>query len=111
MLVYELVDLMQPAISKRFTDRRKTLIAVALLAGFVVVMMTAAILGLFVFFDSDADSAPSGKENGIIGELPDADVASLQIPWMKDAVRDWLHVHSEAVQLASRGRRKPTCMF
>ena len=47
---------MEPAIHKRFPERRETLIAVALLSALVVVLMTAAIVGLIVFFRSDAGS-------------------------------------------------------
>ena len=56
MLVYELVHLMEPAIHRHITDRRKTLIAVALISGFVVGLSAAAIFGLIVFFNSDAGS-------------------------------------------------------
>src|SRR5450759_716016 len=56
MLVYELVHLMEPAIHKRFPERRETLIAVALLSGLVLVLMAAAIIGLIAFFTGDAGS-------------------------------------------------------
>jgi predicted PurR-regulated permease PerM len=82
-----------------------------LLAGFVVVLMTAAIVGLFVFFNSDADAVPAlfAKMTEVIvnsrATMPSW--LAMQIPLhpedLKDAVRDWLHVHSEAVQLTGRG--------
>src|ERR1700675_3396512 len=56
MLVYELIHLMEPAIKRHITDRRKTLIAVGLISGFVVGLLAAAIFGLIVFFNSDAGS-------------------------------------------------------
>ena len=54
MMVYELVHLMKPAIKRRTTDRRKTLIAVAFLAGFVgPILLTPGspqgpLLGIFI---------------------------------------------------------------
>jgi predicted PurR-regulated permease PerM len=108
MLVYELVHLMKPAIHRRFTDRRKTLIAVALLAGTVVVLMTAAIIGLIVFFKSDA-----GSVSALLAKLAEIIATSRatmpewlaeQIPThpedLKDVAMQWLRAHSDAVQLA-----------
>jgi len=56
LLVYELVHVLAPAIQERFPTQRATLVAVALLAGIVVMSISAALVGLFFFFNSDAGS-------------------------------------------------------
>lgn len=108
MLVYELVHLMEPAIRKRFPDRRETLIAVALISGFVVVLMTAAVIGIIAFFNSDA-----GSVSGLLAKMAEIlessratmpEWLSGQIPTHPDDVREaavqWLRANSAAVQLA-----------
>jgi predicted PurR-regulated permease PerM len=108
MMVYELVHLMKPAISKRTSDRRKTLIAVAVLAGLVVALLTAAIIGVIGFFNSDA-----GSVSALLAKMADIVQSSRammptwlaeQVPEqpsdLKEAVAQWLHDHSEALQLA-----------
>jgi predicted PurR-regulated permease PerM len=108
MLVYELVHLMEPAIHKRFPDRRETLIAVALLSALVVVLMTAAIFGLIVFFNSDAGSVSALLAK--MAEIIESSRATMpewlfgQMPTQPDDVQEaavqWLREHSTAVQLA-----------
>ena len=108
LLVYELVDLMKPAIKRRITDRRKTLIAVTALAGIVVALIAAAIVGAIAFFKSDAGNVPAllGKMVEILSSsralMPDW-VAS-EIPAhpeeMKEAVGQWMRAHLDTVQLA-----------
>ena len=109
MLVYELVHVLEPAIHKRFPDRRETLIAVALLSGLVLVLMTAAIIGLIVFFNSDAGSVSAllAKMAEILesSQGDDAGVAGrgkcrLNRTMLQEAAVQWLRAHSAAVQLA-----------
>ena len=108
MMVYELVHLLKPAIRKRITDRRKTLIAVAVLAGLVVTLLTAAIVGAIGFFNSDA-----GSVSVLLAKMADIIQSSraMMPSWLatqlppqpadlKEAAANWLHAHSEAVQLA-----------
>ena len=108
MLVYELVHLMEPAIHKRFPARRETLIAVALLSALVVVLMTAAIFGLIVFFNSEAGSVSALLAK--MAEIIESSRATMpewlfgQMPTQPDDVQEaavqWLREHSTAVQLA-----------
>ena len=56
LLVYELVHLMAPAIQRRFPTQRATLVAVALLSGIVMGLVSALAIGLVLFFSSDAGS-------------------------------------------------------
>jgi len=108
MLVYELVHLMEPAIHKRFPERRETLIAVALLSGLVLVLMTAAIIGLIAFFNSDAGSVSALLAK--MAEIIESSQATMpewlvgQMPTHPDDVQEaavqWLRAHSAAVQLA-----------
>ena len=108
MLVYELVHVMEPAIHNRFPDRRETLIAVALLSALVVMLMTAAIIGLIVFFNSDAGSVSALLAK--MAEIIETSRATMpgwlsgQMPTHPDDVREavvqWLRDHSAALQLA-----------
>jgi predicted PurR-regulated permease PerM len=108
MLVYELVHVMEPAIHKRFPERRETLIAVALLSALVVVLMTAAIVGLIVFFRSDAGSVSALLAR--MAEIIESSRATMpgwlfgQIPTHPDDVQEaavqWLRAHSAALQSA-----------
>jgi predicted PurR-regulated permease PerM len=108
MLVYELIHVMEPAIHKRLPDRRETLIAVALLSALVVVLMTAAIIGLIVFFNSDAGSVSALLAK--MAEIIETSRATMpgwlfgQVPTHPDDVQEaavqWLRDHSAAVQLA-----------
>jgi predicted PurR-regulated permease PerM len=108
MLVHELVQLMEPAIRKRFPTRRETLIAVALISGFVVVAMATAIIGVIAFFNSDAGSVSALLAR--MAEIIESSRATMpawlsgQIPSdaneMKEAAVQWLRANSSAVQLA-----------
>jgi predicted PurR-regulated permease PerM len=108
MMVYELVHLMKPAVKRRTTDRRKTLIAVAVLAGLVVAMMTAAIIGVVGFFNSDAGSVSALVSK--MAEIIQSSRATMptwlatQIPDqpadLEKAAAQWLHAHADVVRLA-----------
>jgi len=99
---------MEPAIHKRFPERRETLIAVALLSALVVVLMTAAIVGLIVFFRSDAGSVSALLAR--MAEIIESSRATMpgwlfgQIPTHPDDVQEaavqWLRAHSAALQSA-----------
>ncbi len=108
LLVYELVDLMKPVIKRRITDRRKTLIAVTVLAGIIVTLIAAAIVGAIAFFNSDAGSVPAllGKMAEILSSsramMPEwlASEIPAQPGDMKEAVGQWMRAHLDTVQLA-----------
>jgi predicted PurR-regulated permease PerM len=108
MLVYELIHLMEPAIKRHITDRRKTLIAVGIISGFVVGLLAAAVFGLIVFFNSDAGSVSALLAK--MAEIIESSRATMpswlmgQIPShpddLKEAVVQWLRANSTAVELA-----------
>ena len=108
MLVHELVHLIEPAIRKRFRTQRGTLIAVALISGFVVVVVAMAIIGIIAFFKSDAGSVSALLAK--MAEIIETSRATMpewlsgQIPEdteeVKEAVVEWLRANSATVQLA-----------
>jgi predicted PurR-regulated permease PerM len=108
LLVYELVDLMKPAIKRRTTDRRKTFIAVTALAGIVVTLMAAAIIGAIAFFNSDAGSVPAllAKMADILSSsramMPEWLARELPVnpEDLKEAAGQWMRDHLDTVQLA-----------
>ncbi|MEP6944165.1 MAG: AI-2E family transporter [Betaproteobacteria bacterium] len=108
MLVFELVHLMAPAIHRRFPNQRATLVAVALLSGIVMALVSALLVALVVFFNSDAGSVSvllakmadiietsratmPGWFAGLIPDRPDD---------MSEAVAQWLRTHATTVRLA-----------
>jgi len=108
LLVYELVHLMAPAIQRRFPTQRATLVAVALLSGIVMGLVSALAIGLVLFFSSDAGSVSvlmakmadiletsratmPGWFAGLIPDRPDD---------MNEAVVQWLRAHAATVRLA-----------
>jgi predicted PurR-regulated permease PerM len=108
LLVFELVHVIEPPLHSRFPDRRKTLVAVGLLAGAAVLLVGAFTVGLILFLDSDVGNigALFAKMAEIIvnsrGTLPDwlanqipADAATL-----RDLAMQWLHTNAATIQLA-----------
>jgi len=108
LLVFELVHVIEPPLHTRFPDRRKTLIAVALLAGFVVLLVLGLVGGLIVFFNSDV-----GNVSALLSQMADTIVSAratmpewlaARIPDNADAlsnvVMEWLHANAAMVQLA-----------
>src|SRR5450432_3463531 len=59
LLVYELVHVLAPALNNRLSDRRAKLAAVALLSICVVALVTAVVITVITFFQSDAGSLPA----------------------------------------------------
>jgi predicted PurR-regulated permease PerM len=93
----------------RFPDRRKTLIAVGVLVGFVMLLVAGLVVGLVVFFNSD-----TGSVSTLLSKMTDIIVTSratmpgwlaAQVPADPDALKDravqWLRENSAMVQLAS----------
>jgi len=108
LLVFELVHLIEPPLHTRFPDRRKTLVAVWLLVGLVVLLVAGLIGGSIVFFNSEA-----GSVSALFSQMADAIVSArstmpawmaARIPDNPDAldklVMEWLHDNAAMVQLA-----------
>jgi predicted PurR-regulated permease PerM len=94
LLVYSLVHLMVPVLGKRISGQRARMIAVALLSGFIVLALTAAIWGIVSFFHSEAASLPVllQKLADIIeasrGQIPEW--LRVQLPDSVEALREML---------------------
>ncbi len=108
LLVYELVHVMAPAIHRRFPNQRATLVAVALLSGIVMGLVSALAVGLVLFFNSDA-----GSVSVLLAKMADIlETSRATMPgWfagmipdrpedMNEAVVQWLRTHATMVRLA-----------
>jgi predicted PurR-regulated permease PerM len=102
LLVYSLVHLLTPFISRRISGERPKVIAVTLLGALIVTLLSLAIWGIIAFFQSDA-----GSLQALLKKLADIIEASRnQIPpWLgahlpgdADALREmlsaWLREHA-----------------
>jgi predicted PurR-regulated permease PerM len=108
LLVFELVHIIEPPLHTRFPDRRKTLIAVGLLAGVVTLVVVGLVVGLVLFFSSDAGSIPK-----LLAKLAEIIVNSRatmpewvaeRIPGdsgeLKEMVMEWLRANAAMLQVA-----------
>jgi predicted PurR-regulated permease PerM len=102
LLVYSLVNLLAPAIEKRFRSAKSRTIAVVLLSSLIILTISIAIWAIFVFFKSDA-----GNLQNLLQKLADIIESSRsQLPaWIStnlpegvDALREtmteWLRDHA-----------------
>jgi predicted PurR-regulated permease PerM len=110
LLVYELVHVIAPLLQSRFSGERARLVAVVILSTAVVGLLTAAILGVILFFRSDAGSLPTlvrrladiieGSRNSlpawVVTHLPSDPEA------LRDALAHWLREHAPELQLAGK---------
>ena len=106
LLVYELVHVLAPTVSKRLSDKRGKLIAVVLLSALVVGAVTAGIAGAIAFFRSD-----TGSISGLLTKMAEI-VASSRgtLPsWLVDqlpddpdaigeAIAEWFRIHAAEMQ-------------
>lgn len=108
LLVFALVHMISPVLQRRFFSRRHRMVAVALLASFIIGLVAAAVLGLIAFMRSDAGSLPKLLHK--MAEIIEAARGALP-PWMVDylpagvdelrtSAADWLHDHAGALRLA-----------
>lgn len=102
LLVYSLVHMIAPRLGRRLGSRRARIIAIAALGIFIVAVLSAAIWGAIVFFQSDA-----GSVHRLLRRMADIlETSRDQIPaWLQthlpanvDQLRimgsDWLRAHS-----------------
>jgi predicted PurR-regulated permease PerM len=82
LLVYSLVHLLAPRISKRISSQRAKIVAAALLGTLIVAVLTLAIWGLISFFKSDAGSIET-----LLQRLADILESS------RNQIPVWLHTH------------------
>jgi predicted PurR-regulated permease PerM len=108
LLVFQLVHIIAPVLKRTFFGQRHRMVAVALLASFIVGAITAAIFGLLAFMKSDAgglagllhkmaeilDSARGSMPQWMVDYLPDT------VDDLRTAMSEWLHDHSGEVRLA-----------
>jgi predicted PurR-regulated permease PerM len=110
LLVYELVHVLSPALSNRLSHRRAKLAAVALLSICVVGLITAAVITVIAFFQSDAGSLPAllTKMADIIEKSRERMPAWLlqYMPATRDDINDWLGqwLRSHAAEVQAMGQ-------
>ena len=110
LLVYELIYLMVPVLSRRLPPGRAHLAAFLLLSVVTVTAVTAAMVLLIAFFRSDAGSLPALVQKmadileGSRQSLPDWIVISLpdNVDSLKEMIVRWLRDHAAEVQLAGK---------
>jgi len=98
----------EPPLHSRFPDRRKTLVALGLLAGTSVLLVGAFVLGLVLFLNSDVGNIPAlfSKMAEIIvdsrGTLPQwlANEIPADSGTLRDLATQWLRTNSATIQLA-----------
>jgi predicted PurR-regulated permease PerM len=102
LLVYSLVNLLEPAIEKRYSSNKSRAIAVVLLSSLIILALSGAIWGILVFLKSDA-----GNLQNLLQKLADIIEASRSQlpPWLStylpegvDALHEvmtgWLREHA-----------------
>jgi predicted PurR-regulated permease PerM len=82
LLVYSLVHMLTPLVSKKINSKRAKIIAVALLGTLIVTILSLAIWGMIVFFQSDA-----GSIQALLQKLADIIEAS------RNQIPEWLRAH------------------
>jgi predicted PurR-regulated permease PerM len=111
LLVYSLVHMIAPRFGRRLSNRRARIIAIAGLGILIVAVLSAAIWGAIVFFQSDA-----GSLHRLMRRMADIlETSRDQVPvWMKNHVpenvdqlrimaSDWLRAH--AIEAKSVGEQ------
>jgi len=106
LLVYSLVHVLAPTLGKNLSDQRARMIAVAILSGLIVFLLSLAVWSATVFFQSDA-----GSVEVLLKKLADIlDASRGQMPaWLKDyvpanaeaireAITHWLRTHAVQAQ-------------
>lgn len=111
MLVYEVVHLLAPGLTRSLVPRRAGKItAVALLAGVVIVAIAGAVLGLVSLLSGGSDSLQALlRKMAEVVEAARSHLPAWSLTWlpedpdeMKDAASAWLREH--AAELRSMGR-------
>jgi len=110
LLVYELVHLASPALSRRLSDHRAKLVVVALLAMVVVGVVTAITFALIVFVQSDPD-----RPAALLAQFAQVVLqAKAMLPgWAAEllpgspeevnaTLADWAKVHAADLEIAGR---------
>lgn len=108
LLVYEMVHVLAPLLRRRLSDERSRLVAVVLLASFIVSVVTSAVVGAVAFFRSDSGSLPLLLQK--MADIIDSARYALP-PWIEeslpgdaDALREtlvnWLRAHAQELRLA-----------
>ena len=118
LLVYQLIDVLAPLVERMVRGARARVIAVVVLAIFVVGLLTLAIVGVVTFINTDA-----GGQQALLARLMDIiDASRGQLPqWalpylpedmseLRQALKAWIDEHraelsiagAEAVQTAAR---------
>jgi predicted PurR-regulated permease PerM len=82
LLVYSLVHMLTPFISKKINSKRAKILAVALLGTLIVTLLSLSIWGIIVFFNSDA-----GSVQALLQKLADIIEAS------RNQIPEWLRIH------------------
>ncbi|MGZ5801999.1 MAG: AI-2E family transporter [Burkholderiaceae bacterium] len=82
LLVYSLVHMLTPFISKRINSKRAKILAVAILGTLIVTILSLAIWGMIVFFRSDAGSVQT-----LLQKLADIIEAS------RNQIPEWIRAH------------------
>jgi predicted PurR-regulated permease PerM len=108
LLVYEIVHIMVPLLQRRLFGERARMVAVAILAAFIVGIISAAIFGVIGFLRSEG-----GSLTALIQKVADIleQARSTMPPWivdylpaslddMRTAVTEWLHEHASELRLA-----------
>lgn len=111
LLVYSLVHLLAPLLGKKISGQRAKMVAVALLSGMIVLLLSVAIWGSISFLKSDAGSFPVllKKMAAIIdasrGQIPEW--LRNRLPANADAlgemIVEWLNAH--AVEAKTVGQK------
>ena len=110
LLVFELVHLAVPFLSRRLTNRRAKLAAVILLAVTMIAVVVAAGTAIVVLFRSDAGSLPGllRKMAEILesarSSLPEWMAVSVpdNVDALKETLAHWLREHGGELQLAGK---------
>lgn len=110
-LVYELVHILAPFFRvTRLGSKRAKLVAVSLLAGFIVLLLVATIWGAVLFFRNEPESIPALLKkmaeiiDGLRGKLPDwvMDYLPADVEGVRSLTVDWLHKHAGELQTVGR---------
>jgi predicted PurR-regulated permease PerM len=106
LLVYSLVHVLSPPLARNISDHRARMLAVIILGGLIVLLLSLAVWGAITFFQSDA-----GNLGVLMKKMADIIEASRDQmpPWLKEyipvsaeAIREmittWLRAHASQAQ-------------
>lgn len=110
LLVFELVHVLAPFLTRRTADPRARMAAVGLIVAIVLAITAAAVIGAIAFFRSEAGSLPAlfGKMAEILdstrASLPEWMIGSLPetADELRTEVTHWLRAHAPEVQLLGK---------